>query len=368
MLRFALTFAFALLTFALARSARAEACIPTRAVLDASAAVVRVDARGATSLGIVFRDPYTVIAPLDPFDRDPPGSPDAWVLDVDGRRVAARLVTTARGRRLAVLRTTEPLADRPFWAASVGDDACTFGVTGDASEGPAELTWSSQELRPNHTRSHPLLGAPIVDSAGALVAIVTTTEASWSGRTTATVSDLRDVLEESSPPAPRRSALHAHFVFDGVGQWTRGGGLWGGATYGGAVRWREVLEARLELTATFLLPSHQRDHECVEPPCVAGVRGTLTPSIGPRVHVGGMRDLPIVLSASFGVTGGAQVAYARDGASQLDVRAPNVFFAFTPGVGVGLGPAEIRARAFVGRGETRRDALITGELALGVAF
>ena len=64
-LRFLFAFAALVASIFSARIAGAEPCIPTRAVLDASSAVVRVDARGATSLGVVFRDAYTVVAPLD---------------------------------------------------------------------------------------------------------------------------------------------------------------------------------------------------------------------------------------------------------------------------------------------------------------
>lgn len=366
--RFVLASLVFLAGLAVARRAAATDCHATPAVYARERAVVRIDARGATTLGVVVANPTTVVAPLDAIEDAFPGEPDAWVLDHAGRRHAARLVSTAPTSRIALLRTSEPLDAEPFWGTAVGDATCSFVVTGDTSSGPIEYQWSSDgRPAPGEPHRWALEGSPILDERGDLVGLVTSTEGSLSGKKVAPAAVLRD-LAESPRPLTSRRAIHAFYMQHGLLQGSDGGGVWGGISFGGAVRVHHTIELRLDGGLTFLLPSRARATECHEPPCFAGVRGVVSPSLGARLYVGGPRALPVALTASFGVAVGAQVAYARDGASSQDVAAPNLFVAAAPSAGVAFGPFEARARWLVTRAEQRAGQPMIGELSLGVVF
>lgn len=368
--RFRFVLASLVVVFASLASRRATAadCLATPAVRARERAVVRIDARGAATLGVVLRDRTTIVAPLAPLDGAYPGEPDAWVLDHTGRRHTARVVSVAPSSRIALLRTSEPIDAEPFWGTAVGDATCSFVVTSDNASGPVEYQWTS-DGRPGPGEPHrwALEGSPVLDERGDLVGLVTTTEGSLSGKTVAAAAVLRD-LAESPRPLESRRAIHAFYIQHGAAQWAPGGGLWGGISFAGALRFRHTLELRLEGTTTFLLPSRARSHECHEPPCFAGVRGVVTPSLGSRIYLGGPRHAAVSLTASFGVAAGAQIAYASDGGSSQDVSAPNVFVAFAPSVGVAIGPFEARVRGLLTRAEMRERQPVIGELSLGVAF
>ncbi len=143
------------------------------------------------------------------------------------------------------------------------------------------------------------------------------------------------------------------------------GGVWFGGSVSVGVRWRELIELRAEHELTFLARTAEGKPECVEPPCLSGMRGTFTPSVGPRIHLGGSKKMPFALTPSIGFALGAQLVYREPGAPIFDVETPTTWGLLAPGVTFASGLFDFRTRVRMPRGEIRSP---TFELAFGAYF
>lgn len=137
-------------------------------------------------------------------------------------------------------------------------------------------------------------------------------------------------------------------------------GYWGFSA-GVAVRWRKVLELRLDGATSSLLPRQVPGRECGEPPCFAGFRTTLTPSIGARIYLGRTPDYrrdAIFLTPSIGYVLGAQLVDKDDRTPPYELNAPAGWTRAAPGLTLGMGPGDFTFRMFLPRGAFTSPAFL----------
>jgi len=310
-----------------------------------ASAVVQVDAYEHRSWGAVVGDGRSVVVPFAAIEVDRPGWPDAIVIDSNGARLDAWIVATDRKAGLALLGVGRVITATPLRPiARVLAAGAPVGVSFED-------------------------GAPIVDEQGRLVAIM-----GVSGFSERKPHDVIDALARMLTPAtdtagtqPAPPRERRRWIFYGGGSFNTDvatkGGVWFGGTASIGARWRDLIELRLDAQTTFLLPS-AKHRECGEPPCFAGGRGVLTPSIGTRIRLGGLggsREQSIALTPSIGYALGAQVAYRDSGAPVFDVESPSTWGLLAPGVALSIGLFEAHVRVRLPRGEVTAP---TFELAL----
>lgn len=129
------------------------------------------------------------------------------------------------------------------------------------------------------------------------------------------------------------------------------GGLWWGVTGSVGVRWLDRLDFRLDSVGSLLVPSSKK-RECGEPPCAAGIRGLLSPSIGHRIPIGtiGVHERSrVALTPSIGLAFGVQ-RVAESGAAAFDAKTPSSWILLEPGLALSIGGAEFRSHVRIPRG------------------
>jgi hypothetical protein len=361
--------------------------------------VVHVRAREHTTLGFVYGAPDVVVLPYRTIEVDRPGATDLDIVDAAGVHHHAVVYASSAARGVAIARTNEPIAKAPLAprAAETGASECRFSVHHEArrdhpeeSNGPhwifrdyeasvaalrerAHNRKADEELPPVPFDRVPRTdaGSPVVDEHGALRGMIgirgfTGELVAEDGPLTIELDAIDSLLRvpEESPPARPSVILYGGIA--GEADFSAHGGLWGGASYSLAARYRDLAELRVDAAAVFLLPTAAGYKQCPEPPCLAGVRGVVTPSIGPRIELAHDAEWPVVLTPTMGVAMGFQ--YASGGAAggpMADVNAPNTFLMAAPGATLGIGPIEVRARVRLPHLDTR-DA--TYEVGLGFSF
>jgi len=306
-------------------------------------AVVTVDAYEHTSRGIAIDRGRRILVPFRAVEVDRPGK--LRVTDIEGRELDARVVGTDRASSLAVLEVEAPititLAYRPEPPVGPGFYGLSHGE------------WKAYSLTEPFDE-----GSPIVNEDGVLVSML---------GVRSTMDGTRDAvdLDKGLPRvlAPNASRVRRPWIFYGGASMqvdtARDGGVWWGGGFTLGVRYRDLIEARVDHEITYLFPKASA-HECSEPPCFAGMRGVLTPSIGPRIVIPSPLPIsaPLAITPSLGYAFGVQ--YASPGESPaFDAKAKNAWAHFAPGVTFSWGPGEFRFRI-------RRDGdSPTVEMAIG---
>lgn len=133
------------------------------------------------------------------------------------------------------------------------------------------------------------------------------------------------------------------------------GGVWWGGSFSLGVRWRDLVEARVDNELSFLLPTAKHP-ECVEPPCFAGGRGVVTPSFGPRIALSRPGPGALAITPSLGYAFGAQFAGREAGAPIFDADTRPTWARIAPGVAFQVGAFDMRFRARLARGADPLDA------------
>jgi hypothetical protein len=117
------------------------------------------------------------------------------------------------------------------------------------------------------------------------------------------------------------------------------------------VRWLDRLDFRIDGVGSLLVPSSKK-HECGEPPCAAGIRGVLSPSIGHRIPLGtiGVHERSrVALTPSIGVAFGVQ-GVGESGAAAFDAKTPRSWMLLESGLALSIGRAEVRIHVRIPRG------------------
>ena len=337
---------------------------------DTLGAIVHIDAYEHFALGAVVGDGRDVLVPLAAVEVDRPGAPDAMVIDRSGVRFSASLVATDRVSGLALLRAATAFDVEPFAISSRSRTEETGlylfrGTTlakkaDDGAVAPLVPSWRSYEISVR-SKSYGAddrlleLGAPLLDEAGDLVAM-------------RTFHDFRSHIEDVAPalqrlrsagPGPSRRSWIFYGGASAVLEGARADAGLGG-TVSLAARWRDLVEARVDASLVFVVQSNY--DSCgvkMDGSCPLSIRGVLTPSIGPRIRIGGLDGLR---SASIAITPSFGFALGAEGDASLHSKS---WALAAPGVTVSLGPLEARLRIRLPRGDV---SSATAELGVGALF
>lgn len=352
-------------SFFLPRAARADVdTCPPAPLVAPRASVVRVEALEHAVLGVVAGEPDLVVVPYEAIEVDRVDGPDATVVDRTGRRHRARVVATARDARISLLRTSGPLAEPVPIATAPAP--CLYIL-------PALLGTTTPEAVDWHRhRPHgdvPMDGSAVVDEQGALHGIVSSPP--LGGERTVPLERIEALLArrgQTDDRAGRRSVIfYGGFPVMQFETARRGGGWWGGSG-SIATRYRDLLQARLDLGLTFLVRRDTFEDACGSPPCFHGVRVAATPSLGLRLRLGslGHAEHPIAFTPSIGWAFVAQEVFAS--APAFDREAPKTFSTFAPGLSFSASLLEVGVRVRVPRGQVGDARAPTWEVGLTIVL
>jgi hypothetical protein len=369
--------------------------------------VVHVAARDHQTLGFVYGAPDLIVVPYAATEIDRPGETDLDVVDAAGAHHRAVVVASSSTSGVAVARANAPLAKTPLTNAPPAPrsstepaSACHYSVhhesRGTEKKGPR---WVLHDYEATRERSRleakeraraiasgdgdaaPAVrpdsvprvnvGSPVLDERGALVGMIGMRDfPSALATDDAPLTIERDAVDAlvQAPAAspPERRPIVFYFGMAGEADFSARGGLWGGPSFSVAARYRDLAELRVDAATVYLLPTADGYKQCAEPPCLAGVRGVVTPAIGPRIELWRDPRWPVVVTPQMGVAFGAQSASGgASGGPAADVGAPTTFMMAAPGATVAVGPLEVRGRVRLPHADTR-DA--SYELGLGFQF
>jgi hypothetical protein len=289
-------------------------------------AIVRVEALEHVSLGALVGAPDRVVVPFATVEVDRPGvSPRVY--DALGGMHAARIVATDRKAGLALLALGTPIDAEPFEPGSTKSACFVALVPGE------ERTWVEHADFPDETRIwHAPTGSPILDETGRVAGMMLAND---------DVAEVHGLFDAGPATAHGRP-----FIFYGAlaplgFEFAPRGALWIGMQGGAGVVYRDVLSARLDV-GFYLLPAP--DSRCGEPPCADGGRIAISPSIGPKIRLGGIggsEAWSIYVTPSIGYAMALQDV-THGPAFDRDAKA--VLWRLAPGVAFQAGPVELATR------------------------
>jgi len=322
---------------------------------SAPSAIVRVESRSGSSLGVVVVSPDLVLVPFSVVSVERPWQVDAKVLDARGGKHDAMVIAADETAGLALLHVGVHLSDEPLRVRAnpegpqcprsmetslVTNTSTWMLVSYDGFPDPS-APFHVTNRRPQKWRE----GAPIIDDAGDLAAIVKKGGPSMrdDGPTRIDAQRIARFLDERATIGTRRPRVVLHYGTDLISELAPSAGVWGGIQFHAAMRIHDITELRMDASLTYLWPVNVREGGCVEG-CVGGIRGAVTPSAGARITIANAGEpWNVTITPSFGLALGAQYVDANSSPA-YDKTTPTTFVLAAPGVAASVGPVEAHGR------------------------